>query len=44
MASSLVIDVDYEQPAMLQGAVCDTRHAWARVPPEPSPDECIALK
>jgi quinolinate synthase len=27
-----------------QGAVCDTRHAWARVPAEPSPDERVALK
>jgi len=43
--SSTVIDVDYEQPAGTRaGAVCDTRHAWARVPPEPSPDERIALK
>lgn len=42
MTTASVIDVDYEQPA--QGAVCDTRHAWARVPPEPSPDERVALK
>ena len=42
MATASVIDVDYEQPAA-QGA-CDTRHAWARVPPEPSPGERIALK
>jgi len=41
MASSAVIDVEYEQPA---GSVCDTRRAWARVPPEPSPDERAALK
>jgi quinolinate synthase len=33
-----VIDVEYEQPA------CATRHAWARVPVEPSPQERIALK
>jgi len=33
-----VIDVEYEQPA------CATRHAWARVPVEPSPSECAALK
>ena len=33
-----VIDVEYEQPA------CSTKHAWARVPVEPSPDERIALK
>ncbi len=45
MATS-VISIDYEQPADFQatGSVCDTRHAWARVPPEPSPDERIALK
>ncbi|TXH88541.1 MAG: quinolinate synthase NadA [Rhodoferax sp.] len=33
-----VIDVEYEQPA------CSTRHAWARVPVEPSPSERAALK
>ena len=33
-----VIEVDYEQPA------CATRHAWARVPEEPSADERLALK
>jgi quinolinate synthase len=46
MTTTCVIDVDYEQPADSAGAgsVCDTRHAWARVPPEPSPDERIALK
>lgn len=33
-----VIDVEYEQPA------CPTKHAWARVPKEPSPDERVALK
>lgn len=44
MASSFVIDVDYEQPVAEAGSACDTRHAWARVPPEPSPDERIALK
>ncbi|WP_418149461.1 quinolinate synthase NadA [Variovorax paradoxus] len=42
--SSFVIDVDYEQPAAGAGAACDTRHAWARVPSEPSQDERIALK
>ncbi|QRF56676.1 quinolinate synthase NadA [Variovorax paradoxus] len=41
MASS-VIDVEYEQPA--EGSVCDTRRAWARVPPEPTPTEREALK
>lgn len=45
MTTASVIDVDYEQPAGSQaGAVCDTRHAWARVPPEPTPDERTALK
>ncbi len=33
--------VDYEQPV---GDVCSTRHAWARVPAEPSPAERTALK
>ena len=33
-----VIDIEYEQPA------CHTRHAWARVPAEPSPGERTALK
>ena len=33
-----VIDIEYEQPA------CNTRHAWARVPAEPSPVERTALK
>jgi quinolinate synthase len=33
-----VIEVDFEQPS------CSTRHAWARVPVEPSPDERGALK
>jgi quinolinate synthase len=42
MASSAVIDVEYEQPA--EGSVCDTRRAWARVPPEPTPTEREALK
>jgi len=33
-----IIEVDVEQPA------CTTRHAWARVPEEPSPAERDALK
>ena len=33
-----MIDVEYEQPA------CSTKHAWARVPVEPSPAERAALK
>ncbi|GAA6121687.1 quinolinate synthase NadA [Acidovorax sp. FG27] len=37
-----VIDVEYEQPA--GAAACSTRHAWARVPPEPSLPERAALK
>ena len=47
MASS-IIDVDYEQPTpsslSAQGSACDTRHAWARVPAEPSATERDALK
>jgi quinolinate synthase len=34
-------DVEYEQPV---GDVCSTKHAWARVPPEPSPAERAELK
>ena len=41
---SAVIDIDYEQPALAEGSVCDTRRAWARVPPEPSQAERGALK
>jgi quinolinate synthase len=37
-AVALTIDVEYEQPA------CDTRHAWARVPAEPTPAQRAALK
>lgn len=36
--SGTVIDVVYEQPA------CDTRHAWARVPVEPTQQQRAALK
>ena len=40
-----LIDVEYEQPdSATTGTACSTRHAWARVPPEPSPDERTALK
>ncbi|MGL6203632.1 MAG: quinolinate synthase, partial [Giesbergeria sp.] len=35
-------EVDYEQPE--GGAVCSTKHAWARVPAELSQDERAALK
>ncbi len=44
---SRVINIEYEQP-ITQGdavaATCDTRHAWARVPAEPSPEQRAALK
>ncbi len=40
--TSAVISVDYEQP--VSDAACGTRHAWARVPAEPSRDEREALK
>ncbi len=36
-----IIPVEYEQP---EGAACATRHAWARVPPEPSAPERARLK
>jgi len=42
-----LIDVEYEQPhpdAAASVAVCETRHAWARVPVEPGPKERAALK
>ena len=38
-------EVDYEQPqSASDGAVCATRHAWARVPVEPTSAERAALK
>ncbi len=38
-------EVEYEQPlADAEGAVCSTKHAWARVPPEPSQAERAELK
>jgi quinolinate synthase len=40
-------EVDYEQPqtdAAAGSAVCATKHAWARVPVEPSQSERAALK
>ena len=47
VARIATIAVDYEQPetdpAGTSG-VCSTRHAWARVPVEPSPTERVALK
>ncbi|WP_077001088.1 quinolinate synthase NadA [Variovorax sp. KK3] len=44
--TSALISVDYEQPVLPPdaGSVCDTRHAWARVPAEPSAAEREALK
>lgn len=42
MSQAPVIDVEYEQPD--EGAVCSTKYAWARVPPEPSQAEREALK
>lgn len=41
------ISVDYEQPEVAasgESGVCATRHAWARVPVEPSQTERAALK
>ncbi|MCS4511063.1 quinolinate synthase NadA [Xylophilus ampelinus] len=39
------IAVEYEQPlAQAESAACATRHAWARVPPEPAPATRAALK
>jgi quinolinate synthase len=40
-------DVEYEQPlqdATHEASLCATKHAWARVPVEPSPTERAALK
>lgn len=37
-STSDVIDVEYEQPA------CQTKHAWARIPVEPAPEQRAALK
>src|SRR5437016_26171 len=40
-----IFDVEYEHPLPGDtGSACDTKHAWARVPVEPSPDERAALK
>ena len=39
------IDVEYQQPLNAsKDAVCTTKHAWARVPPEPSQAERAVLK
>jgi len=37
-----IFDVEYEHP--LPGSTCDTKHAWARVPVEPSPAERAELR
>ena len=42
-----VISVDYDQPeagAAENTAICSTRHAWVRVPVEPTPSERTRLK
>jgi quinolinate synthase len=42
---SAIKEVDYEQPQGDDASrVCATKHAWARVPPEPSTTERAALK
>jgi quinolinate synthase len=38
MTDQTLIDVEYEQPA------CPTKHAWARVPVEPTPSQRTELK
>jgi quinolinate synthase len=38
MSNTDIIDVEYEQPA------CPTKHAWARVPVEPGPNQRAELK
>ena len=38
MTANAIIDIEYEQPA------CPTRHAWARVPVEPTPAQRDELK
>jgi quinolinate synthase len=47
MNSNALKDVEYEQPeqdASHATSVCSTRHAWARLPVEPTPDQRAALK
>ena len=39
-----IVDVDYEQPATLGASVCDTKHAWARIPVEPTQKQRAELK
>ncbi len=42
MTTIAIKEVEYEQPA--GDTVCSTKHAWARVPAEPTPTERMALK
>jgi quinolinate synthase len=46
LQATAVKEVDYEQPQIESagGGVCATKHAWARVPVEPSQAERVALK
>ncbi len=46
LQATAVKEVDYEQPQIepAGGGVCATKHAWARVPVEPSHAERMALK
>ena len=46
LQATAVKEVDYEQPQIESagGGVCATKHAWARVPVEPSQAERAALK
>ena len=37
------VDVEYEMPPPQGEGLCSTRHAWARVPTEPTPAERAAL-
>lgn len=46
-APKTMMDVEYEQPlqeAAASAGICATKHAWARVPVEPSQTERAALK
>jgi len=43
MADTMV-DVEYEQPATVGASVCDTKHAWARIPVEPTSKQRAELK
>ncbi len=45
LVAHVMKELDYEQPdARQSGSVCDIKHAWARVPTEPSSVERAALK